>query len=313
MINFAGIRIGHATHPEYHTGCTVFLCPDGTYGSVDARGPATGSRELTLLAPDKPDDKEIDAVVLTGGSAFGLATADGVMRFLAERGIGHPTPIRPVPIVSAGVVFDLGVNPNGPTPDAAMGYAACEAAERWNDEIEQGNVGAGAGVFVGKWAGFPHMMKGGFGVASLTIGEVVVAAAAVVNAVGDVVNDNGTVLAGARDENGWLVERFGLRYIADPLLPSPATNTTLVLVATNAILSRSELYRLTHQAHNGMALAVRPSHTRHDGDMAFALSTARVKESIYLIGNMTVKVVAEAIRNGVRQATSVAGFPGLAG
>ena len=106
MINFAGIRIGHATHPQHATGCTVFLCPEGTYGSVDARGPAPGSRELALLAPDKPDDKQVNAVLLTGGSAFGLAAADGVMRYLAERGIGHPTPVRPVPIVPAAVVFD---------------------------------------------------------------------------------------------------------------------------------------------------------------------------------------------------------------
>jgi L-aminopeptidase/D-esterase-like protein len=313
MIDFAGIRIGHASLPESHTGCTVFLCPDGTFGSVDARGPAPGSRELTLLGPDKPEEKEIDAVVLTGGSAFGLATADGVMRYLGERGVGHPTPVRPVPIVAAGVVFDLGFNRDGPTPDAAVGYAACEAADAWNGEIIQGNAGAGAGVFVGKWAGFQYMMKGGFGVTSLTIGDVVVAAAAVVNAVGDVVNVDGTILAGAKDDQGWLAERHGLRYVADSVLPSPGTNTTLIVVATNAKLSRSELYRLTHQAHNGLAIAVRPSHTRHDGDMAFALSTGRVEGSVYLVGNMTVRVVAEAIRNGVRQAKSVAGFPGLAG
>jgi L-aminopeptidase/D-esterase-like protein len=314
MIDFAGVRIGHATHPTYPTGCTVFLCPPETYGSVDSRGPAPGSRELALLAPDKPEDKQVNAVLLTGGSAFGLAAADGVMRYLAERGIGHPTPIRPVPIVPAAVVFDLGLNPTHFTPDAAMGYAACEAAQAWTGDIEQGNVGAGAGVFVGKWAGFPYMMKGGFGVSSLSQDGVTVAAAAVVNEVGDVVDSNGVILAGARQPGGgWQADVFPLRYVADPILPPAGTNTTLVVVVTNVKLSRSELARLTHQAHNGLAIAVRPSHTRHDGDIAFALSTSQVDGPNMLVGNMAVAVVAEAIRNGVRLATTFFGVPGMAG
>ena len=313
MIPFAGVRLGHATHPQYPTGCTVFLCPSGTFGSVEARGPAPGSRELAVLAPDKPDDKEVNAVVLTGGSAFGLATADGVMRYLAERGVGHPTPIRPVPIVPAAVVFDLWPGRDF-TPDAAMGYAACEAADGDAGKIAQGNVGAGAGVLVGKWAGFQYMMKGGFGVATVREAGVEVAAAAVVNAVGDVVNADGTVLAGARDPaGGWLAERNPLRFVDESRLPLPGTNTTLVVVATDAILTRNELARLTHQAHNGLAIAVRPSHTRHDGDVAFALATNRVPAPVTLVGNMAVAAVSEAIRNAVRFAASMAGIPGLAG
>jgi L-aminopeptidase/D-esterase-like protein len=274
---------------------------------------------LVLLAPDKPDDKEIDAVVLTGGSAFGLATADGVMRYLAERGIGHPTPVRPVPIVPAAVVFDLGLNSSNPSrgdfvPNAVDGYAACVAAEAFDGRLNQGNVGAGAGVLVGKWAGFPYLMKGGFGAASLREGELVVAAAAVVNAVGDVVNEDGSVLAGARDPaGGWLAARHPWRYVEWATPPPAGTNTTLVVVATNARLSRNELARLTHQAHNGLAIAVRPSHTRHDGDVAFALSTERVSAPVNLVSQMTVAAVAEAIRNGVRRAATVMGAPGLAG
>ncbi len=314
MIDFAGVRIGHATHPEFHTGCTAFLCPQGTYGSVDARGPAPGSREFALLAPDKPEDKEINAIVLTGGSAFGLATADGVMRYLSERGIGHPTPIRPVPIVPAAVVFDLGLNNEPFMPNAASGYAACLAAEQFTGEIAQGNVGAGAGVLVGKWAGFPHMMKGGFGVASLRVGEVVVAAAAVVNAVGDVVDEDGSVLAGARDPaGGWLAAGNPLRYVEWASPPPAGTNTTLVIAATNARLSRSELSRLTHQAHNGIAITVRPSHTRHDGDVAFALTTSQVAGDLTLVNNMVVAAVGGAIRNGVAHAAPIMGIPGLAG
>jgi L-aminopeptidase/D-esterase-like protein len=314
MIDFAGIRIGHATHAQHYTGCTVFLCPDGTLGSVEARGPAPGSRELALLAPDKPDEKEVDAVVLTGGSAFGLATADGVMRYLAERGVGHPTPVRPVPIVPAAVVFDLGLNAGTFTPDAASGYAACVAAESFDGEIAQGNVGAGTGVLVGKWAGFPHMMKGGFGIASMRHDEVVVAAAAVVNAVGDVVNEDGSVLAGARDQNrGWFATQNPLRFVDWRAVPFAGMNTTLVIVATNVLLSRNELARLTHQAHNGIAIAVRPSHTRHDGDVAFALSTERVAAPVDLVSALTVAVTGEAIRNGVRHAETVNGIHGLAG
>lgn len=311
MIPFAGVRLGHATHPVHPTGCTVLLCPPGTYGSVDTRGPAPGSRELALLAADKPDDKEVNAIVLTGGSAFGLATADGVMRYLSERGLGHPTPVRPVPIVPTAVVFDLRPA-TAFTPDAAMGYAACEAAAAYEGFIAQGNVGAGAGVLVGKWAGLPHMMKGGFGVASICKDGVEVAAAAVVNAVGDVVNDDGSVLAGARDlGGGWLAARNPLRYAGERPLPLAGTNTTLVVVATDAILSRNELARLTHHAHNGLAIAVRPSHTRHDGDVAFALSTRRVAAPVNLINNMAVLAVAEAIRNAVRFAASLPGVPGL--
>lgn len=312
MIDFAGIRIGHVTYPEHHTGCTVFICPDGTRGSADARGPAPGSRELALLAPDKPEEKEIDAVLLSGGSAFGLAAADGVMRYLAERGQGHPTPIRPVPIVPAAVVYDLFLNNGSFFPNADSGYAACVEAEKFVGQIKQGNAGVGAGVLVGKWAGFEYMMKGGFGIASLRVGEVVVAAAGVVNSVGDVVDDASQVLAGARLlKGGWQVENNPLRYVEmRPPLPV-GTNTTLVVVATNATLSRSELSRLAHQAHNGIAIAVRPSHTRHDGDIAFALSTRRIDASLDLVNNMAVAVVCEAIRNGVRFAKTLLEVPGL--
>ena len=311
-VDFAGIRIGHATYETHHSGCTVFLCPDGTRGSVDARGPAPGSRELALLAPDKPEDKDVDAILLTGGSAFGLAAADGVMQYLAERNIGHPTPIRPIPIVPAAVVFDLFLNWGAFTPNAESGYAACAAADSFDGTIEEGNVGAGTGVLVGKWSGFENMMKGGFGVSSLKVGAVTVAAAAVVNAVGDVVDAQSRVLAGARNPHGgWQADGNELRYIEHLAPLPPGTNTTLVVVATNAVLSSSELARMTHQAHNGIAIAVRPSHTRHDGDVAFALSTMQIAASLDLVNNMAVQAVAEAIRNGVRFCETTLGVPGL--
>lgn len=311
-IDFAGVRIGHATNETYHTGCTVFLCPPETYASVEARGPAPGSREFALLAPDKPEDKPVNAIVLTGGSAYGLATADGVMRYLAERGVGYVTPIMPVPIVPAAVVFDLGLGQGRFLPDAAMGRAACEAADA-GEPVAQGNVGAGTGVLVGTWAGFQNLMKGGFGLSEVGYGDVTVSAAAVVNSVGDIVNKDGTVLAGARHpDGGWMAEQHPLRYVEREEPPTWGTNTTLVVVATNASLSRSELSRLSQQAQNGVALAIRPSHTRHDGDVAFALSTGQVQSDGTLVANMAVEAVGEAIRNAVRHARSVMGIPGLA-
>ncbi len=304
----AGFKIGHATDAEHHTGCTVFLCPEKTVGSVDVRGPAPGSRESALLQLDKPIEY-VNAVVLTGGSAFGLATADGVMRWLAERGIGHTTPIKPIPIVPAAVVYDLFLS-GGHTPDGAMGYAACQNA---SDDVAQGNVGAGAGVTVGKWRGPQHMMTAGFGLATMQIDDLFVGAGAVVNAVGDVVNEDGSVLAGARGEHGrWLAESDPLRRFPQRP-PTQLTNTTLVVLFTNARLTKVEANRLAQRAHDGMAIAIRPSHTTHDGDTAFALASGQVEASFDLVANAGTAVVAEAIRNGVRRAHSRQGIPGLAG
>lgn len=309
MTNLAGLKIGHATKEELHTGCTVFICPENTVGSVDLRGPAPGSRESALLQLDKPI-QHVNAIVLTGGSAFGLATADGVMRYLSEHEIGHWTPIRLIPIVPAAVVYDLFFNGGQGLPDADMGYAACEAARP--SHIQQGNVGAGAGVTVGKWGGFEGPMKGGFGLASTEVGGVVVGAAAVVNAVGDVVNEDGSVLAGARKQGGgWLVEENPYRKFPE-MPPAQLTNTTLVVVWTNGIFNKIEVNRLAQRAHDGLAIAIRPVHTTHDGDTAFALATGQVEANFDLVANTAVVIVAEAIRNAVRHAETVGPIVGLA-
>ena len=306
----AGVKIGHATIEEFHTGCTVFLCPEGTVGGVDVRGPAPGSRELMLLSANKVV-MTINAIVLSGGSAFGLSAADGVVRYLAENNIGHPTPIRPIPIVAGAIVYDLFLGGGQVYPDAETGYAACLAADQ--EVVAQGNVGAGAGVTVGKWGGFEGIMKGGFGLASMTLGELVVGVAAVVNSVGDVVSADGTVLAGARSqEGGWLVEQDPFRIFRDRPPANLGTNTTLLVVATNAKMDKVGANRLAQRAHDGMAIAIRPVHTTHDGDTAFALTTGDVESSFDVVANVTVDLVAEAIRNGVRQAESRAGVPGLA-
>lgn len=311
--NIPGIRIGHATNPVAHTGCTVFLCPDGTVGAIDVRGPAPGSRETAVLGLDKRDIR-VNAVVLTGGSAFGLASADGVVRYLGERGIGHYTPIRNVPIVPAAVVYDLFYHEGKHPPTADLGYEACQNASE--DNISQGNVGAGAGVTVGKWAGFSHeIMKGGFGIATTTVDNVTVSAAAVVNAVGDVVNKDGTVLAGARhkETKQWLVDDMPWRFNSQFTLPPAGSNTTLVVVGTNATLTKPEANRLAQRAHDGMAIAIRPAHTDHDGDTAFALATGEVEAPMNLVLNIAAEVVAEAIRNACRHAKSAGPITGLAG
>ncbi|HSM57158.1 MAG TPA: P1 family peptidase [Candidatus Sulfomarinibacteraceae bacterium] len=311
-MELCGLKIGHATDEDALTGCTVILCPDNTVGSVDVRGPAPGSRESALLAMDKPVEY-VNAVVFSGGSAFGLATADGVMRFLAEKGIGHMTPIRPVPIVPAAIVYDLFLGGGQSLPDAEMGYQACLAAT--DDDITQGNVGAGAGVTVGKWSGPQAMMKGGFGLASRTVDGVSVCAAVVTNSIGDVVNDDGSVLAGARGNDGsWAVERDPYRRFPAGPPVNPGTNTTLVAVATNAPLNKIGANRLAQRAHDGLAISIRPVHTTHDGDTVFALATGtRPQAPFDFVANVAVEVVVEAVRNAVRHADTVAGVPGLGG
>jgi len=311
-----GILVGHATDPRHHTGCTVVLCPENTIGGVDIRGPSPGTRETALLGPDKHVE-DVTAVLLTGGSAFGLAAADGVVRYLEQHNLGHWTPRATVPIVPAAVVYDLFFSEGKRRPDAEMGYQACQVAQ--SGEVAQGNIGAGAGVTVGKWAGFEGIMKGGFGTAAEEIEiedgtRLIVGAVAVTNCVGDILNPDGTVLAGARNPEGtWFAESDPLLHLAkEPKIPS-GTNTTLIIAATNASLSKVDVNRLAQHAQNGLVTAVRPAHTTHDGDSAFTLATGQVEARFDLVAYLTERVVAESVRNSVRYAASLKGIPGLAG
>jgi L-aminopeptidase/D-esterase-like protein len=309
-IDLAGLKIGHATIEEFFTGCTVFLCPEGTTAGVDVRGPAPGSRETALFGIDKPIHFA-NAVLLTGGSAFGLAAADGVMRYLAERNIGHPTIIRPIPLVPAAVVYDLFLGQGKAFPTSETGYAACANASDSN--IAQGNVGAGAGVTVGKWSATGGIMKGGFGLVSYSEGDLVVGAAAVVNAMGDVVEQDGRVLAGSRNPvGGWMVDSDPFRRFPDAPPVQLGMNTTLVVVYTNAKLTKVEANRVAQRAHDGLAIAIRPVHSTHDGDITFALSTGKIDTGFDVVANIAVEIVTEAIRNAVRNALSVGPIPGLA-
>lgn len=309
--SIAGIKIGHARHAKHLTGLTVFLCPEGTVGGVDVRGSAPGTREVALLSPMKKVAR-VDAIMLSGGSAFGLSAADGVVRYLADNDIGYPTFLKNIPIVVAAIAYDLLLGGGSEFPNSDMAYRACEIAG--TTPIEQGNVGSGSGVTVGGWGGPAAMMKGGFGLAAYNLGELEVGAAAVVNTFGDVIDSDGQVLAGARGKDGgWLVEEFPWRQNqltgADLLI----NNTTLVVVMTNARLDKIGANLVALRAHDGMAIAVQPTHTTFDGDVAFAVATGQVDAEVDLVGNMAVAAVSEAIRNGVRNARSLSGFPGLAG
>lgn len=305
-----GFKVGHYTDLQGLTGCTVILCPSNTRASCEVRGNSPGSRELALLAPER-SMQEIHAILLTGGSAFGLAAADGVMQWLEEHSIGYQTPWAKVPIVPAAVVFDLNVGSNTLRPDPLTGYKACgNATEK---TFEEGNVGAGTGTTVGKWRGMEYWMKGGVGSASVSLNGLSLGALAVVNSVGDVIDANGKVLAGARSSDGSF---FGEVEHHRPLARGNVleeANTTLVVVATNAALSKLELFRVAQRMHDGMARAIIPAHTSYDGDVSFALSCGQVKADLDLVAELSAQITAEAIRRGVKAAKSVGGIRGLAG
>jgi L-aminopeptidase/D-esterase-like protein len=272
------------------TGCTVVLCPPGTTGSGEVRGGAPGTRETDLLRPGTLV-REVNAILLTGGSAFGLAAAEGVMRFLEERGAGFETPAGRVPIVPAAVLFDLGVGDPKARPGPSEGYEACLVA---SEEVPEGNAGAGTGATVAKLHGVEGAVKGGQGTVMSQEGQVTVGALAAVNALGEVLNEDGSVLAGA-GEGG-------------PADPGWGSNTTLVVVATNAILTKERAHLLAQAAHDGIEAAIRPAHTLWDGDVAFALATGQVEADQRRLEGLAVGAVAEAIRRAVMLAEPIGGI-----
>lgn len=285
-----GIKVGHATDATARTGCTVILCPDGATAGIDVRGAAPGSRETEAIRPGRLIQKG-HAVLLTGGSAFGLDAAGGVVQYLEEKGVGFPAGTVRVPIVPAAVIFDLHVGDARVRPDKEMGYQACLNAT--DGPVTMGAVGAGTGATVGKAPGVTPS-QGGVGSACKNLDSgLIVAALVVVNALGNVVNPTtGEIIAGGK-ENGSFVD------ITERLLDAsivPGTNTTIGVVATNATLSVAEATRVAEMAHDGMARAVRPSHTMFDGDTLFTIATgAHTGSSLNTIGILAAEVVAEAI------------------
>ena len=291
-----GIRVGHRTDLQGITGCTVVLCPPGTAGSVDVKGGAPGTRETDALRPGTLTP-EVHAVLLAGGSAFGLAAADGVQRWLEERGIGFDTGVARVPIVPAAVLFDLAIGDAAARPGPDAGVAACEAAR--DGEVLEGSVGAGTGATVAKAPDPAAGWKGGIGTASARDGEVIVGALAAVNALGAIFQDDGTPIAENRNPEGEARTWPG------------ATNTTLVVIATNARLSKERAQLLAQAGSEGLSMAVRPSHTMWDGDVVFALGTGAVDAAQPVLERLATAAVAEAIRRGVRGASSLGGVPSL--
>lgn len=302
-----GFLVGHYTDEQNITGCTVILCPPKTVGSCDVRGSSPGSREFALLAPDK-QMQEVHAILLSGGSAFGLGAANGVMDYLSKKGIGYQTPWVTVPIVPSAIIFDLNIGSSSVYPTPANAFTACENA---GTVVEQGSVGAGTGAVVGKWNGFEHAVKGGVGTASVKNGDLIVGAIAVVNAVGDVLEEDGRTLAGSRMGSGFHDRRSRLEQFRNDRLLTRNTNTTLVVVASNAKLSKVDTNRVAQRAHDGMARAIQPCHTTFDGDVTFALSSGQVVHPIDVVAELAAEATSEAIRNAVRFAKGRGGVKGI--
>jgi L-aminopeptidase/D-esterase-like protein len=318
LTDVEGLKVGHWTDARKPTGCTVVIAEKGAVAGVDVRGGAPGTRETDLLNPVNMV-QQIYAVMLSGGSAFGLDTASGAMRYLDEQNIGYKMGPLNVPIVPAAILFDLGVGDGKIRPNAESGYKACQAAS--TGPVQEGNVGAGAGATIGKLMGPQFAMKSGLGSASIRVGDtgVVVAAMVAVNAVGDIWDRHtGKVIAGARSAT---TGGDGLAHAMDRLLeghamviPQSGTNTTIGVVATNAALNKDEATKMAQMAQDGYARAINPAHTPVDGDTIFALSTGTLKEKVWVgaIGAVAAVAMSRAVIRAVTQATGIPGFPAYA-
>ena len=317
LTDVGSLRVGHFTDPRKPTGCTVVLFDGGAVAGVDVRGAAPGTRETDLLQPVNMVER-VNAIVLSGGSAFGLDTASGVMRYLEEHGQGfHVGPFL-VPIVPAAILFDLNIGDPKIRPDAQAGFNACLAAT--SESVAEGNVGAGAGATVGKFFGSRSAMKSGLGTASLRVGEtgIVVGAIAAVNAAGDVLDAHSKkVLAGARTEDGSRFRDSAACIAQGALLTRPqehpghGANTTIAVVATNAVLTKAECTKVAQMAHDGLARSINPVHTAADGDTIFAAATGalRTRADVTTIGVAAAETVARAVRRAVLAASSIPGYP----
>ncbi len=307
ITDVAGIEVGHFTDPRRPTGCTVIMTRDGAVAGVDVRGAAPGTRETDLLNPSNLVDR-VHAVLLAGGSAWGLDAASGVMRWLEENDIGLKVGFGLVPIVPAAVLFDLPVGDASIRPDAQAGYLACQAANR--NPPANGNVGAGAGALVGKAFGLQRAMRGGIGSASVTVDGVTVGAIVACNAMGDIIDPaTGQLLAGARTPNGTalLNSREAILAGVTPLPLLAGTNTTIGVIATDAVLTKAQAQRLALVAHDGLARTINPVHSPSDGDTLFALGTGQAGRavSMLVLSTLAAEVTALAVIRAVIAAKGV--------
>jgi len=320
ITDIPGLRVGHAQDEQALTGCTVVLCEGGAIGGVDQRGGAPGTRETDAMHPMHLVN-EVHAIVLAGGSAFGLDAATGVVRYLEERGVGFDVRVARVPIVPAAILFDLGIGDSNVRPDAEMGYQACLNASA--DPPAEGNIGAGMGATVGKILGPAGAMKSGIGTASLEIGSgVIVGAIVAVNVFGDVIDPKtGKIVAGARVVQKGPIKVGKGPYFADTLFVMESLigrtmlgfasreNTAIGIVATNAKLNKEQINKVAQMAQDGLARTVCPAHTMLDGDTIFALATGDKKADVNIVGAFGAEVFAQAVMRAVWTAESAAGLP----
>ncbi|TCU68878.1 L-aminopeptidase/D-esterase-like protein [Tissierella praeacuta] len=304
-----GIKVGHAQSEEGMTGCTVIICDSGATGGVDVRGSAPGTRETDLFKSEKMVDK-VHAVVLSGGSAFGLEAASGVMRYLEEQNIGFDVGVTKVPIVASAVIFDLNIGNCKIRPDFNMGYIAAKNA---NVNNIQGNVGCGMGATIGKILGPENAMKSGLGSATIKVGELIVSAMVAVNSFGDIYDyKNNKQIAGVYDyKNNKLLNTIDIMKNKNRNLGFNIQNTTIGIIATNAKLTKAEANKISEMAHNGFARSINPIHTMVDGDTIFTMATNEIMADISLIGTMAGEAMSEAIVNGVLFAEGVCGLKAL--
>lgn len=303
-----GIKIGNDENMDAATGCTVIICEKGATAGVDIRGGSPGTRETALLNPVNMI-QQVHAVLLSGGSAYGLDAASGIMEYLEERNIGFDVGLTKVPIVSGAVLFDLNIGDYKVRPDKKMGYTACVNAEK--GIFTEGNFGAGTGATIGKILGAKYAMKGGLGAYAIQIGDLKVGAVVAVNCLGDVVDPiSNKILAGAfsRDQKTFMsTEEFMIKNY-DHMSNVFSGNTTIGAVITNASLTKSEMNKVASMAHNGFGRVIRPSHTMYDGDTIFALSTGKIEADINVVGLLAANVIEQAVINGVKKAESIESY-----
>jgi len=298
ITDVAGIKVGHSQSEEGMTGCSVIICEKGATGGVDVRGSAPGTRETDLFKAEKMVDK-VHAVVLSGGSAFGLDAASGVMKYLEEENIGFDVGVTKVPIVASAVIFDLNIGNHKIRPNLEMGYNAAKGANT-KDRL-QGNIGCGMGATIGKILGPQNAMKSGLGSATVKVGNLVVSAMVSVNSFGDIYDfkDNKQI-AGVYDyDNDKLLNTVDIMKDMNKELGFNVQNTTIGLIATNAILTKAEANKISQMAHNGFARSINPIHTMVDGDTIFTMATNEIKADISLIGTIAAEAMSKAIINGV--------------
>lgn len=310
LTDAGNLLLGHSENDIKSSGTTTILFPDSAFCGVDVRGSAPGTRETDLLKSENLVS-QVHGISLSGGSAFGLDCATGVMRYLREQNIGFDMGFCKIPIVPAAVIFDLGVMNAEFLPDAELGYQSCLKAHCKNDS--QGNIGAGTGATVGKYLGFDYCMKGGLGQASIEVSGLVISALVVTNSFGDIYNQQGEQIAGLYDrKERKLLSTLDLM-MEGGSQTSPPTNTTIGIIATNGFFTKVELNKIAQMSQNGYARSIRPVHTMNDGDTIFAVSTGNKKADLNQVGSLAALVMSRAIENSIYYGESIFGIPSQKG